>query len=455
MVKHKVSRIQLESLSVKPLSLTTRNLLATPADRLSNPMSTNQKNQRHALSSSPAWRIPLNLLGYRDFRFVWAAGAIHWTVRWFEALATAIFVFQLTGSPLYVTLIFVARYSSLALFGSLAGGLSERFNRRLMLLVGYAVLVFVYAVLALLVLSEQIQLWHIFLGTFLNGMGMALEFPVRRTMLGDLAGFQRIGSAMNLDQATRKVTDMIGPLIGGLVFQFIGILGVYLLAAFLLFVATLLIFSLSFNFNPIQKQKVTLLLGLLQGFNYAHSHPVIFAVLSVTIVLNVFGYHALTAMVPVIGIEVLSLNPFLIGIFLATTGLGGVLASTWISLFAQTSHYRRLFLYGTLLFFFTTFLFSCSSNFWISFLLLLAGGVGLGFFGGMQSTILMTEATPALRNRVMGLLTVSIGATPLGILLMGILAEWLGATQALAVSEGIGILFVGLSFLLWPQMRRP
>jgi hypothetical protein len=81
-------------------------------------------------------------------------------------------------------------------------------------------------------------------------------------------------------------------------------------------------------------------------------------------------------------------------------------------------------------------------------------GVGLAGFGAMQSTILLSASAVAMRSRVMGVLVVCIGAGPLGVLLVGWLAERMGATAALALTAGAGL---GLMVALcaWrPQLLR-
>jgi hypothetical protein len=54
----------------------------------------------------------------------------------------------------------------------------------------------------------------------------------------------------------------------------------------------------------------------------------------------------------------------------------------------------------------------------------------------------------------MGLLTVCIGAGPLGMLHLGWLADWLGAAAALQVMALEGLVALALVALIWPEMRR-
>ena len=79
---------------------------------------------------SPARLNPLVLLANRSFLALWLTGAASSTVRWLEMLATAVYVFDQTGSPLLVALLTVLRMLPLALLGAVSGALCERFDRR-------------------------------------------------------------------------------------------------------------------------------------------------------------------------------------------------------------------------------------------------------------------------------------------------------------------------------------
>ena len=81
-------------------------------------------------------------------------------------------------------LMLVLRMSPMIFFGGLIGVLAEKINRRQLLLIGFWGVATSCAVLSLLVLTDEIELWHIGLGAFLNGMIWSADYAVRRTLLG-------------------------------------------------------------------------------------------------------------------------------------------------------------------------------------------------------------------------------------------------------------------------------
>ena len=383
---------------------------------------------------------------------MWAVGLIYGTVRWLEVLAVAVFVFELTDSPFIVSLMLVLRMSPMIFFGGLIGVLAEKINRRQLLLIGFWGVATSCAVLSLLVLTDEIELWHIGLGAFLNGMIWSADYAVRRTLLGDIAGNNNVGVAMSLDSATTNVTRMLGPLLGGVIYATIGLQGTYLVGLVLFSSAIYFIQTMTYRPGPALAMGSKFFTDLREGLRYIRSNRVITMVLTVTVVLNFFGFP-FVAMVPVIGNEELGLNPVFIGILASAEGGGAFLGAIFATLFAQPTHYRRLFVYGATIFLCGILVFSFSSGFTVSLVVLLIGGLGVAGFSTMQATIMYLEAPPEMRSRILGVLAFCIGASPIGLLNVGWLAEWLGPSTAVAVLASGGLLVMGWVFYYWRDVN--
>ena len=117
------------------------------------------------------WQDILSLLLARNFRGLWSAGLLQWTIFGIEGLATSIYIFSVTESPLLVTSLLAARMAPMIILGSIAGALAERLPGIILLSLGYLTLAAVFFVLGAIYLLGTIELWHIFLGTLFNGTG--------------------------------------------------------------------------------------------------------------------------------------------------------------------------------------------------------------------------------------------------------------------------------------------
>ena len=160
-------------------------------------------------------------------------------------------------------------------------------------------------------------------------------------------------------------------------------------------------------------------------------------------------------MVPVIGRDTLGLSPTGVGALMAAEGVGAVLGGLLLAIVVKRRHYTRIFAFGSVLFMAMMIAFAYTATSFTAAGALLAAGLGLGCFAAMQSTILLTACAPAMRGSVMGMLVVTIGAGPFGVLILGALAERIGANTALSITSGIGLFTLIASLILWRELLAP
>lgn len=387
------------------------------------------------------------------FRRIWLIGAISGTVRWLEILAVGVYVFNTTGSPLQVALLTFVRMAPMGLFGAPVGVIAERINRKFLLAAGLAVMMATSATLGVLMIIGAIELWQIALGAFLNGVVWTTEFPVRRNMLGEIAGMDRIGRAMGIDSATNNATRMLGPITGGLVLQTIGLQGAYLIGAVLFAIGLVVAVRLRYIQAAPPKRERGMFSNIVDSLGYVRTNRVIIGLFAVTITFNFFGF-AYTSMVPVIGRDTIGLGPLLIGLLMSAEGMGAFLGALIIAFTNPHRQYTRIFFFGTLVFMASTLIFSLSGTFALAMPALLVAGFGVAGFSTMQSLIIFTATPPEQRARAMGMLAVCIGTGPIGVLHVGFLADWLGAATAVSIIASEGIIVLVAIFFALPELRR-
>jgi predicted MFS family arabinose efflux permease len=160
-------------------------------------------------------------------------------------------------------------------------------------------------------------------------------------------------------------------------------------------------------------------------------------------------------MVPAIGDRVLHLSAFPIGVLVSIQGFGALLGALAVPRIPRSDAYTRIFFASTLLFLLGVLGFGLSRWFPLSLALNLLCGLGIGCFSVLQSSILILVARPEVRSRVMGLLTVCIGASQLGGMAhVGLLADGLGAAAAVQLMALEGLVVLALCALIWPETRR-
>lgn len=351
-----------------------------------------------------------------------------------------------------VAMMVFLRLLPLILMGSIIGVVAERFNRRRLLLGGLVFLSIVCAILFLLALTGYITLWQVGVGAVVNGFLFSADFAIRRMLLGEVAGMRRLGAAMGLDSATNNATRMVGPLLGGVVYQAVGLEGTYLVGFVLSALAALMIARLSVDSSAPPVRTSSLLADIIEGLRYIRSNRVVMAVLVITVLMNFFAFPFL-GMIPVIGKDILHLEPSLIGVLAAADGCGALFGAIVVAVFAQSVYYRRIFVIGSTVVLVAVFLFSLSGVFGLSVSVLLIGGLGLAGFGTMQSTLIFVETPASIRGRVLGILTMCIGTMPIGMLAVGLIADWIGAARAISVMTLCGMAVLAAVLVHWREMR--
>jgi predicted MFS family arabinose efflux permease len=274
-------------------------------------------------------------------------------------------------------------------------------------------------------------------------------------MLGEVAGLGRLSAAMGLDSATNQFTRMLGPLLGGALLSSVGLAGAYALGVALYAVAFINMATLAFrDTSSTEVSPVSVLRSIGDGFAYIRTNRLIAATLVITVFVNLFGF-SFVSMVPVIGEHRLGLGAVAVGVLMSAEGCGAFLGSLAVAAWVRSPYFTLTYLCGSALYLTMILAFSMSSWYTAAVLFLFAGGLGMACFGTMQSTLIFFAATPRMRTRVMGVLVACIGAGPVGILHVGLLAEWLGAHQAVTIIAVEGLVAIAAAALIWPELRRP
>ena len=395
---------------------------------------------------------PRTLLGDGRYRRVWIAGGVVGTMRWLEILVIAVYVLEVTGSAFMVALMLVLRSLPMFLLGSISGAIADQVSRKLLQATALIVSAVVSAVLAVLALSGLIEIWHIGAGAFLSGMLWSFEFPVRRTMLGEIAGPRGIAAAMALDSATTNGTRMLGPALGGLIFETVGLPGAYLLGVALYGIGFGLMVSLQYTSTAAAVPNWNVIQTVRDGLRYVRADRAIVGTLAITVIMNLWVFP-FAAMVPVIGEAELGLSALPIGILMSAEGAGAFIGALTIATLARPAWFRRIYLYGSFVVGSMVVVFALSPWYGLSLALLFVAGLGAAGFSAMQTTMMFLQAPPEMRGRVMGVVSVCIGAGPLGVLHIGLLATWFDASTAVLIVALEGLAALALARAYWPEIR--
>jgi MFS family permease len=389
----------------------------------------------------------------RDFWLLWLIGLILNISRQLEIVAMAIFTYRETSSPFIVALIVMLRMLPMGLFGALLGALTDHFERRTcVILIAVSQFVTTLALVAL-VQANALQVWHLAAASFIGGIGWAADFPARRMMMADRVGLDRLNIAMSLDAGSSQAARVAGPALGGIVFAALGLGACFTVEAALGAVALLCAWAVRYRNTPLHTAVARVLGHVVDGLKASFADGPLRSALLVTVIFNVFVWPC-TSMIPVIGQDRLLLDADGIGLLVSMEGVGALAASILIGIWARPGHYPAIYIGGCVLAHAMLLIFAAAANAWVAgSALLFVGWFGAGF-SVMQATFIYRLSPPQMRGRVLGLISVCIGFGPLGYILVGALANLIGANAAVATTAGAGLVALALLHRQWRLLLR-
>ncbi len=390
------------------------------------------------------------LLASRTFLRLWAIGGCVNTMRWFEVLTAALFTLDATGSGLAVAVVSAARTMPMLLLGAFAGVMSEAVNRKHVLLIGQIVSSLSSATIAVLAIFGIAQPWHVAVAALVAGTVWSTEMSTRRRMVGECVEGPMVARALALDTVTNSTTRLLGPMAAGAAYQMTGLAGAYAASAFVYLVAATLVVGLAYQQSSRRIVLANVPHELAEAFNFARGHLIIGGVLAVTIAMNLLGF-CYSALVAPIGRQIFMVSPTLTGMLAGAESFGALFGGLWLTSGGPRLSGRTLMVGGSLLFLVCVILMPFAPSFPLACALLVTGGFGSAAFANMQTSLIVLHAPPHIRSRLMGLLTVCIGMGPLGILLIGALADYYGPLVAVDIMALTGLVAVSAIGLVWRQ----
>lgn len=374
-------------------------------------------------------------------------------VRWLEMLALAVFAYQITGSAFVVAMLAMLRLLPMGLFGAVIGAAAERFDRRRVLILVVATSMVVTLTLAILASLGAIEVWHLAVASFINGNGWAADHPVRRMMIGDAVGAERIGAALSVDTATNNGSRVLGPMLSGLLLAEYGITSVFWFSLALYAPALVAALRIGMRRQTAATKPASFITSIREGLAWLHRDRRLTGVFVMTIIFNIFGWPA-TSMVPVIGTDYLNLGPKGVGLLASCDGVGGLLGALIIAAVARAAWYGRIYVSAVALYLVMVVFFATAPGIAVAAASLFLGGMFGAGFAVMQATLVYRAAPVEMRARLLGVVSVCIGTGPIGFLYLGFLAEMFTPRTATVALAAQGMLVMLLTRRYWVSALR-
>lgn len=330
------------------------------------------------------------------------------------------------------------------LISSLFGGaLADRMDKKKLMLFGQGLLLSTEFFVFYELVRGNLQFWHLLLGSVVNGFAYPIIMPSRMAIVFQLVGGNLFANAMALSNSVVNVTRVAGPAIIGWVLDIAGATQAYAIGIAMHILGWLCVFMLPSS-KPVEKSPRPFLEDTLAGYKYVlGSRPIR--------ILIGFGFIAMMLQAPVQNLfvvftdEVWKIGEGGFGMLVAATGVGGVFGSFWVAYRGDRSSKVRSMIVGTLVFCLLMIGFSQSPHFWLGVVFLVVATVFANISATHNNTLALSLAEENMRGRVSGVLGMSFGLTPLGVVPLAFLSEHFGAQNAVSiVATFLGLLAVSV-----------
>ncbi|WP_298392255.1 MFS transporter [Flavobacterium sp.] len=374
--------------------------------------------------------------------------------------ATILFywVYQLTNSKLSLGLVGLAEVIPAVGCSLIAGHYVDQNEKRKMVmicLVGYIFTALCLFALALPAVQSQLSLsllvGAIYVMVFIGGMFRSFYAPSMFSLFGMIVPREQYANATSWSSMAWQLGAVIGPLIAGIFIAFFGI-KIGLLAVALVLILMFIPVS-SIAVKPIlKKEKEPILTSISEGLKFVLRTPTLLAAQLLDMFSVLFG--GAVALLPVYQKEILHVDEVGFGLLRSAPGLGAILTLGLLAFLPlKNKPGRKLFL-CVAGFAISIIIFGISTNFYLSFAMLLLSGMFDAVSVVIRSTILQLVTPDAMRGRVSAVNTIFVSSSnEFGDFESGVMANWLGTVRAVVVGGCLTLGVVAFTFFKVPQLR--
>ncbi len=405
---------------------------------------------------SSRWSETFRALRHRNYRLYYTGQAISLSGTWMQTIAQAWLVIQLTDSKAAVGIVTTLQFLPITVFVLVAGVIADRAPKRNLILATRMLAMCQAALLAALVATDAVQIWHVYALALVLGVSTAFEQPARQAFVVEMVGKDDLLNAIALNSGLFNAARLVGPAIGGVLIAVAGVEAAIAINA-VSFVPSILALTMMDlkALHQVEARAAAPLdaVGeLREGLSYALRTPSTLFIVIMMAFIGTFGFNFITVL-PLIARFALDGGSVELGFLTAALGLGAM--SSAFALATRKRATRFMLFTGGASFSLLLGALAVSEWFYLSLLILLLVGVANTAFATTANTSLQLATPDHLRGRVMSLhMLLVAGSTPIGASLTGLIAEYLGVQAAVGILAALCLTGVGISALYYTSHKK-
>lgn len=363
----------------------------------------------------------------KNYRLYFYGQGISLIGTWIQNIALSWLVYRLTGSVFLLGLVGFTTQIPTFILTPFTGVITDRYDR-MAIMRSAQVLFMIHAfVMAFLVLSGHIQVWHIIALSIVFGVINAFDAPARQSLVIDLIDDPKnLGNAIALNSAIFNGARLVGPAIAGMFIAVVGE-GICFLINALSFIFVIgALWQIKIVKERIAPPEKDFKKSFFEGLRYT------FGTKDIRNLILLLGVMSLTAfpsivLLPAYAKEILHGGADTLGFLMSALGAGALVGALYMASRKSTKGLENIIAFTTLILAAMISLTGVTSSIWLALVSLSIGGVTMILTLSSINTLLQTTTEERMRGRVMSFYAMALmGTQPIGNLIAGAVASGIG-----------------------------
>ena len=391
-------------------------------------------------------------LSIRPFAILWAGSIGSMTAFFMSTVVQAIVAFDLTGKNSAVGVVLFGSGLASAFLGPLGGAIADRLSKKTVNVVGSTISTLVFLVTGILIATDNLQLYHLAVGSFINGATFAFIGPARQAWVVELVGVQLRANAVALNQVALNAARVWAPPIAGAIVAIaaFGAAGAYFSMTVLYLLSVVSLFWLPPSRPSAAAERHSVLGDMLAGVRYAWSQPRLRWMLILFFLMILFGLSSTTVLPGLVENE-LDRDVKAFSIIQTVNAVGGLVASIAVASVAGSRRALAVYSASGVLGGLSLALAGLAPTFLIVLLPMFLFGVGFGAFQTLNNAVIVTETDPDYFGRITSLTFLAFAGFLIAALPVGLAADAIGERLTLVL---LGALTTATVLLIAPLIAR-
>jgi len=397
-------------------------------------------------------------LRHREYRLLCYGQTAGSMGTWMDEVTRGWLVYELTDSVAQLGFVRGIQALPFLLLSPIAGSFVDRYSRKGVLVITQFLHALIFAATALLVVTGEIRIWHIYVMSVFVAVVQVFQQPARGAMISDSVPREVLTNAIGLNALVFNVARTLGPALAGGIIVLLGTGGTFAVQALFLFLAVAWTLPMRAGTRPAAgaaggaTQRGSFGQSIIEGWRFSWKNEAVRASLACTMLASLF-IVPFTALMPVFARDLLAVGADGQGLLLTAWGVGAFLSAALISLVGERLP-RGLMMFGSVVLYgLVIMVFAASPWFYLSLAVMLLAGLCQPLSNALVQTVIQSQAPRELHGRTMALFSMHHVLITAGSVLLGSVAVLVGPRWAMALMGATGAISIVLVMAAMPKAR--